>query len=81
MAQYLRKIDAKLMVGVGAAFDYHTGAIKDSPAWMKRAGLQWVHRLAQDPRRLAKRYLKNNPAFLWRIGLQLAGFSTYKLEG
>lgn len=80
MAQYLDKIEAKLMVGVGAAFDYHTGAIKDSPQWMKRAGLQWAHRLAQEPRRLTKRYLRNNPAFLWKIGLQFAGLSKYTLD-
>jgi len=81
MAQYLHRIEAKLMVGVGAAFDYHTGAVKDAPEWMKRAGLQWAHRLAQEPGRLAKRYLKNNPAFLWKIGLQLAGLSKYTLNG
>jgi N-acetylglucosaminyldiphosphoundecaprenol N-acetyl-beta-D-mannosaminyltransferase len=80
MAQYLQKIEARIMVGVGAAFDYHTGAIKESPAWMKKAGLQWAHRLAQEPTRMAKRYLKNNPAFLWKIGLQLAGLSTYTLN-
>jgi N-acetylglucosaminyldiphosphoundecaprenol N-acetyl-beta-D-mannosaminyltransferase len=80
MAQYLPKIEAKIMVGVGAAFDYHTGMIKDSPAWMKRAGLQWAHRLAQDPGRLTKRYLRHNPAFLWKIGLQLVGLSKYTLD-
>jgi N-acetylglucosaminyldiphosphoundecaprenol N-acetyl-beta-D-mannosaminyltransferase len=80
MAQYLPKIEAKIMVGVGAAFDFHTGAIKDSPQWMKRAGLQWAHRLVQEPGRLARRYLKNNPLFLWKIGLQLAGFSKYTLN-
>lgn len=80
MAQYLPKIEAKILVGVGAAFDYHTGALKDSPEWMKRAGLQWAHRLMQEPGRLAKRYLKNNPAFLWKIGLQFAGFSKYTLN-
>jgi N-acetylglucosaminyldiphosphoundecaprenol N-acetyl-beta-D-mannosaminyltransferase len=79
MAQYVRKIEAKIMVGVGAAFDYHIGAIKDSPTWMKKAGLQWAHRLAQEPGRLGKRYLRNNPAFLWKIGLQLAGLTRHPL--
>lgn len=81
MAHYFDKIEAKLMVGVGAAFDYHTGAIKDSPSWMKRAGLQWVHRLAQEPRRLTKRYLRNNPEFLWKVSMQFAGLSKYTLDG
>lgn len=60
-----------LLVGVGAAFDFHTGRLHEAPAWIKRAGLQWLHRLLQDPRRLWKRYLLNNPVFMWRIALQL----------
>lgn len=71
MQRYSRLLDVRLMVGVGAAFDYHTGRIRDSAPWVKRAGLQWVHRLIQDPRRLWKRYLRNNPVFLWRITFQL----------
>jgi N-acetylglucosaminyldiphosphoundecaprenol N-acetyl-beta-D-mannosaminyltransferase len=73
MAQFVDRLQAPLMVGVGAAFDYHTGQIHDSPAWVKRAGLQWLHRLMQDPRRLWRRYLRNNPAFLWHIARQFAG--------
>jgi len=71
MAEYSSRVQAPLMVGVGAAFDYHTGRIQDSPVWIKRAGMQWLHRLLQDPRRLWRRYLSNNPAFLWKMGLQL----------
>ena len=67
MAQYVDRLQVPLMVGVGAAFDYHTGSIRDCSAWVKRAGLQWLHRLLQDPRRLWRRYLRNNPAFLWHI--------------
>jgi N-acetylglucosaminyldiphosphoundecaprenol N-acetyl-beta-D-mannosaminyltransferase len=73
MARYLRKLDTKLMFGVGAAFDFHTGRIRDSAPWVKRAGLQWLHRLLQDPKRLWRRYLRNNPAFIWRVALQFAG--------
>jgi N-acetylglucosaminyldiphosphoundecaprenol N-acetyl-beta-D-mannosaminyltransferase len=73
MARYAERLGAPLLAGVGAAFDYHTGLIRDCPRWMKRAGLQWAHRLAQDPKRLWRRYLRNNPAFLWHIALQLAG--------
>jgi len=73
MTQYAGRFNVPLMVGVGAAFDYHTGQIRDCSVWIKRAGLQWLHRFIQDPKRLWKRYLINNPAFIWRIVLQLAG--------
>lgn len=69
MAEYVGKLDVKLMVGVGAAFDIHTGGIKDAPDWIKNSGLQWLHRLLQEPRRLFRRYLFNNPRFVWKIGL------------
>jgi N-acetylglucosaminyldiphosphoundecaprenol N-acetyl-beta-D-mannosaminyltransferase len=67
------------MVGVGAAFDIHTGHLKDAPQWMKTAGLQWLHRLCQEPSRLWKRYLFNNSAFLLRIVLQFTGIKRYEL--
>ena len=73
IAQYAGRFRVPLMVGVGAAFDYHTGQIRDCPSWIKRAGLQWLHRLLQDPKRLWKRYLINNPVFIWRIVRQFAG--------
>jgi len=75
MDQYISKLDAKLMVGVGAAFDIHTGRIKDAPYWMKVTGLQWIHRIYQDPARLWKRYLVNNPKFVYRITLELLGLA------
>lgn len=71
MARHIYQVPARLMVGVGAAFDFHTGRIRDCAPWIKRAGLQWLHRLLQDPRRLWKRYAQKNPAFLWRITIQL----------
>ena len=73
MHRYLPMLDTTLMFGVGAAFDFHTGRISDCADWIKRAGLQWLHRLVQDPRRLLWRYVRNNPAFVWRIALQMAG--------
>ena len=79
MYEYLAKLDAKIMVGVGAAFDYLTGAIRDAPPWMKNSGLQWLHRLAQEPKRLWKRYLLNNPRFIWNVTLQLTGFRTFRI--
>ncbi|HLZ43902.1 MAG TPA: WecB/TagA/CpsF family glycosyltransferase [Candidatus Sulfotelmatobacter sp.] len=73
MDQYSSKLDAKVMLGVGAAFDIHSGRIKDAPYWMKVTGVQWMHRIYQDPKRLWKRYLVNNPKFVYRIMLELLG--------
>ena len=79
MAEYISKFHCSLMLGVGAAFDLHTGRMTDSPRWVKRSGLQWAHRLLQEPRRLWKRYLINNPKFLVAITAQLLGLRDYKL--
>lgn len=79
MARYWQRLDAKLMVGVGAAFDIHSGVIKEAPKWLKVSGLQWAHRLALEPRRLWRRYLVCVPGFIWNIGLQLLGIRRYKL--
>jgi N-acetylglucosaminyldiphosphoundecaprenol N-acetyl-beta-D-mannosaminyltransferase len=76
MAEH-RTLNTNLMIGVGAAFDLHTGRMTDAPDWMKLAGLQWLHRLCQEPRRLWKRYLINNPKFIFQIMWQLA----YGLRG
>jgi N-acetylglucosaminyldiphosphoundecaprenol N-acetyl-beta-D-mannosaminyltransferase len=80
MEQYVGRLNVNLMVGVGAAFDLHIGAIKDAPEWMKAAGIQWLHRLIQEPRRLWRRYLFNNPKFIWKISLQLLGLQQYKID-
>ena len=60
-------------LAVGAAFDFHAGLRAEPPAWVQRAGLQWLHRLVGDPRRLWRRYLVLNPRFAWRVVLQRAG--------
>jgi N-acetylglucosaminyldiphosphoundecaprenol N-acetyl-beta-D-mannosaminyltransferase len=80
MARYLPILDTKLMIGVGAAFLFHTSAIRDSPEWVKRAGLQWLHRLLQEPSRLWKRYLLNNPLFIVCALLQIIGLKHYPLK-
>ena len=80
MARYLPMLDTKLMIGVGAAFLFHTGAIQDSPDWVKRIGLQWMHRLLQEPSRLWRRYLLNNPLFILHAFLQIMGWKRYTLE-
>jgi N-acetylglucosaminyldiphosphoundecaprenol N-acetyl-beta-D-mannosaminyltransferase len=80
MAEFLPKLDVTLMIGVGAAFDFHSGRVKQAPRWMQRSGLEWLFRLCQEPRRLAKRYLKNNPLFALKIFGQFFGFKKYPLD-
>jgi N-acetylglucosaminyldiphosphoundecaprenol N-acetyl-beta-D-mannosaminyltransferase len=80
MAEFLPKLDVTLMVGVGAAFDFHSGRVRQSPRWMQRCGLEWFYRLCQEPRRLARRYLRNNPLFLLKIAGQLGRLRKYSLE-
>lgn len=80
MAAALDRLDTKVMFGVGAAFDIHTGRTKDAPDWMKNAGLQWFYRLCQEPRRLYKRYLINNPRFVYGIVLQFLGLKRFQMD-
>ena len=80
MAEFLPKLDVTLMIGVGAAFDFHSGRGKQAPCWMQRSGLEWFYRLRREPRRLAKRYFKNNPLFLFKIVGQICSLKKYSLE-
>ena len=66
MAEHVDRIKP-VMVGVGAAFDFHTGRVRQAPRWMMRRGLEWLFRLAMEPRRLWRRYLFYNPHFLWHL--------------
>lgn len=79
MAKYIDILPVRLMVGVGAAFDLNAGLLEDSPQWVQKCGLQWAHRLCQEPRRLWKRYLLNIPRFVWLYLLQWAGVRSYEL--
>ena len=80
MAEFLPQLEVTLMIGVGAAFDFHAGRLKQAPRWMQRSGLEWFYRLCQEPRRLARRYLQNNPLFLLKIAGQFLGLKRYSLE-
>jgi N-acetylglucosaminyldiphosphoundecaprenol N-acetyl-beta-D-mannosaminyltransferase len=80
MAEWLPLLDTTLMFGVGAAFDFHAGRVRQAPRWVQRSGMEWFYRLIQEPRRLAKRYLVNNPIFLWRIAGQLLGLRKYPTD-
>ena len=77
MAEFLPKLDATVMIGVGAAFDFHSGRVKQAPRWMQRSGLEWFYRLCSEPRRLAKRYFRNNPLFVLKFFGQLTGLKKY----
>lgn len=79
MAEFLPKLDATLMIGVGAAFDFLSGRVRQAPQWMQRSGLEWLYRLGCEPRRLAKRYFRNNPLFVLKIAGQLTGLKKYNL--
>jgi N-acetylglucosaminyldiphosphoundecaprenol N-acetyl-beta-D-mannosaminyltransferase len=80
MAQHLDKLEVTLMCGVGAAFDFHAGKVRQAPRWMQRSGLEWLFRLGCEPRRLWKRYFKNNPLFVLRIFCQFTGLRKFPLE-
>lgn len=64
MAEHIDRLHAHALIGVGAAFDFHAGVVKQAPLWMQRHGLEWFYRLSREPRRLWRRYLRTNPAFV-----------------
>jgi len=72
MAAHRGRINA-VMIGVGAAFDYHAGTIRRAPLWMQNAGLEWLHRLLSEPRRLWRRYLVTNTIFVVRAMWHFSG--------
>jgi N-acetylglucosaminyldiphosphoundecaprenol N-acetyl-beta-D-mannosaminyltransferase len=80
MAAAWPALEAGVLIGVGAAFDFHSGRIRQAPRWMQRSGLEWLFRLGTEPRRLWSRYLVHSPLFLLRIFLQLTGLKKYPLE-
>lgn len=73
-------LDASVLIGIGAAFDFHSGRVTQAPRWMQRSGLEWLHRLATEPRRLWRRYLVHNPRFVLRTFAQLTGLRRYPLD-
>jgi N-acetylglucosaminyldiphosphoundecaprenol N-acetyl-beta-D-mannosaminyltransferase len=67
MARRRPHLEAPVLLGVGAAFDINAGLVAQAPDWMQRSGLEWAFRLGKEPRRLWRRYLRNNPSFVVRI--------------
>jgi N-acetylglucosaminyldiphosphoundecaprenol N-acetyl-beta-D-mannosaminyltransferase len=80
MAKYASRLNTKVMIGVGAAFEIHVGSLKQAPSWMQNCGMEWLFRLCVEPRRLWRRYFKNNPLFLFHIFLESTGLKKYPLE-
>ncbi len=79
MARQVGKLPV-VMLGVGAAFSFHSGQVSQAPRWMMSRGLEWLYRLAVEPRRLWRRYLVNNPMFLVLAGIQLLRFRFQRLR-
>ncbi|HZQ50248.1 MAG TPA: WecB/TagA/CpsF family glycosyltransferase [Candidatus Dormibacteraeota bacterium] len=79
MACMRPRLNAPVIIGVGAAFDFHSGTVRQAPLWMQRSGLEWLFRLGTDPRRLWKRYAVDNPWFVWELFLQLSGLKKFEL--
>ncbi len=71
VAKHTHLLNAPVLMGVGAAFDYHAGVKKQAPMWMQQRGLEWLYRLSKEPRRLGPRYLRNNPAFVKNVIVEL----------
>jgi N-acetylglucosaminyldiphosphoundecaprenol N-acetyl-beta-D-mannosaminyltransferase len=67
MGDKVGRLHANALLGVGAAFDFHAGLVRQAPPWIRRRGLEWAYRLAQEPGRLWRRYLRSNSSFLVRI--------------
>lgn len=78
-AAFLSRLETTLMIGVGAAFDFHTGRVAQAPPWVQRLGMEWFYRLCREPRRLWKRYLTVNPIFLGLACCQITGLKKYPL--
>jgi exopolysaccharide biosynthesis WecB/TagA/CpsF family protein len=67
LAEHLQASGVRVGLAVGGFLDFSSGSVRRAPSWMNRAGLEWTFRLAQEPRRLGRRYLLGNPQFLWRV--------------
>jgi N-acetylglucosaminyldiphosphoundecaprenol N-acetyl-beta-D-mannosaminyltransferase len=74
MASLRERLDAPVLIGVGAAFDFHAGLVRQAPDRLQRAGLEWLFRLSQEPRRLWRRYLRYNPRFVVGFARQYVAY-------
>jgi N-acetylglucosaminyldiphosphoundecaprenol N-acetyl-beta-D-mannosaminyltransferase len=77
MYEHRDSLSIPVLVGVGAAFDFHTGRVKQAPRWMREHGLEWFFRLLSEPRRLWRRYLIQGSHFAWNVGLEILGLKHF----
>ena len=77
MFDFCKTLRVPVMLGVGAAFDFHTDRVRRAPSWMRERGLEWLFRLYQEPRRLWRRYLLFGPQFAWNVSLELLGWKKF----
>jgi len=80
MAVHMGQLSASVLIGSGAAFDFHAGLKRRAPRWMQTTGLEWLFRLMLEPRRLWRRYVINNPWFLGLVLLQVLGWKRHEPE-
>lgn len=81
MAQHWRSVANGLLIAVGAAFDIHSGRVRQAPPWLRGSGFEWLFRFAQEPQRLGWRYLRGNPLFLAHVFAQKTGLRKYEAVG
>ena len=79
MANHIGKINAPVMIGVGAAFDFLSGTKRQAPKWIQRSGFEWLFRLASEPKRLWRRYIEY-PKFVILVLIQLLGLKEYSMN-
>jgi N-acetylglucosaminyldiphosphoundecaprenol N-acetyl-beta-D-mannosaminyltransferase len=78
MYEHCHRLNVPVMLGVGAAFDFHGGKVKQAPPWMRENGLEWLFRLLQEPKRLWRRYLVHGSAFAWNVSLEILGLRKFQ---
>ena len=77
MFEHRDRLEVPVLVGVGAAFDFHTDCVAQAPEWMRENGLEWFFRLLREPRRLWRRYLVYGSQFTFFVALELAGLKKF----
>lgn len=80
MAAHIDALEIPVLVGIGAAFDFHSGRKPQAPKWIQRSGLEWLFRLLSEPRRLWRRYAEY-PYFAWLVAREMMGSKHEKKEG
>jgi N-acetylglucosaminyldiphosphoundecaprenol N-acetyl-beta-D-mannosaminyltransferase len=77
MRSHREMLDVPVLIGVGAAFDFHTGRVSQAPRWMRENGLEWLYRLCSEPRRLWHRYIVYGSQFIWLLVLESLGLKEF----